>query len=191
MCLKIILVNCLFVIQTNRTGRYDDCRDRSWLAIIGFIRSVVSVSRRELGGAPVLPWLRSTLCRPATAFSVPAHTAEESGVPSTTPQAVDAGLTRAAIFLVVTVNSGSGSEATVRGLCADLASLVRGIGFRALEAGLSCVMGIGSDAWDRLFGTPKPKESITPSPRRATSCSTSAPDAWTCVLRWRRRSWRA
>jgi putative iron-dependent peroxidase len=30
--------------------------------------------------------------------------------------------------------------------------------FRELEAGLSCVMGIGSDAWDRLFGHPRPAE---------------------------------
>jgi porphyrinogen peroxidase len=28
--------------------------------------------------------------------------------------------------------------------------------FRNLEAGLSCVMGIGSEAWDRLFGPPRP-----------------------------------
>jgi porphyrinogen peroxidase len=79
-------------------------------------------------------------------------------VPSTTPQAVDVGLTRAAIFLVVTINSGSGPEAVVRGLCGDLASLIRGVGFRASDGELSCVMGIGSDAWDRLFGTPRPKE---------------------------------
>jgi putative iron-dependent peroxidase len=30
--------------------------------------------------------------------------------------------------------------------------------FRDLEAGLSCVMAIGSEAWDRLFGTPRPAE---------------------------------
>jgi putative iron-dependent peroxidase len=77
---------------------------------------------------------------------------------STTPQAVDTRLTRAAIFLVVTVNAGSEPEAAVRGLCGDLAALVRGVGFRALDGGLSCIMGIGSDAWDRLLGTPKPKE---------------------------------
>ncbi len=77
---------------------------------------------------------------------------------SSMPQAVDTRLTRAAIFLVLTVNSGAGVEATVRGLCTDLSSLVRGIGFRSLEGGLSCVMGIGSEAWDRLFGAPRPKD---------------------------------
>ena len=30
--------------------------------------------------------------------------------------------------------------------------------FRDLEAGLSCVMGFGSDAWDQLFGAPRPAE---------------------------------
>jgi putative iron-dependent peroxidase len=30
--------------------------------------------------------------------------------------------------------------------------------FRDLEAGLSCVMGIGSGAWDQLFGDPRPAE---------------------------------
>jgi putative iron-dependent peroxidase len=79
-------------------------------------------------------------------------------VPSTTPQAVDARLTRAAIFLVVTLGAGAEPEAAVRSLCGDIAALVRGVGFRALDGGLSCVMGIGFDAWDRLFGTPKPKE---------------------------------
>jgi putative iron-dependent peroxidase len=41
-------------------------------------------------------------------------------------------------------------------LCGDLAALVRAVGFRATDAGLSCVLGIGSDAWDRLFGQPRP-----------------------------------
>jgi porphyrinogen peroxidase len=77
---------------------------------------------------------------------------------STSPQAVDARLTRAAIFLVVTLGAGAESEAAARGLCGDLAALVRGVGFRSADGGLSCIMGIGSDAWDRLFGTPKPRE---------------------------------
>jgi putative iron-dependent peroxidase len=77
---------------------------------------------------------------------------------STSPQAVDARLTRAAIFLVVTLGAGAESEAAARSLCGDLAALVRGVGFRATDGGLSCIMGIGSDAWDRLFGMPKPRE---------------------------------
>jgi porphyrinogen peroxidase len=75
-----------------------------------------------------------------------------------TSQAVDAGLTRAAIFLVVTIEPGADAETTVRGLCGDLSSLVRGVGFRASDGELSCITGIGSAAWDRLFGAPRPKE---------------------------------
>jgi porphyrinogen peroxidase len=40
----------------------------------------------------------------------------------------------------------------------DLPTLFRAVEFRNLEAGLSCVMGIGSEAWDRLFGHPRPAE---------------------------------
>ena len=71
-------------------------------------------------------------------------------------QPVTGPLTRAALFLVATINSGADPRTTVRSLCGDLASLVRAVGFRATEHGLSCVMGIGSEAWDRLFGQPRP-----------------------------------
>jgi porphyrinogen peroxidase len=74
------------------------------------------------------------------------------------PQAVSAPLSRAAIFLVVTINPGADSETAVRSLCADLSGLVRAVEFRDIEAALSCVMGIGSEAWDRLFGAPRPAE---------------------------------
>ena len=74
------------------------------------------------------------------------------------PQQVVQALTRAAIFLVVTINPGGASRAAVRSFCGNLAALVRGVGFRDIEGNLSCVMGIGSDAWDRLFGQPRPAE---------------------------------
>jgi putative iron-dependent peroxidase len=76
------------------------------------------------------------------------------GTPVT--QAVTASLTRAAIFLVVTIKPGLDNCALVRSLCSDLAALVRAVGFRDIEAGLSCVVGFGSEAWDRLFGQPRP-----------------------------------
>jgi len=79
-------------------------------------------------------------------------------VPSIIPQSVVAELTRAAIFLVVTVSAAPECNAAVRALCSDLAALLRAVGFRDLEGRLSCVMAFGSDAWDRLFGVPKPKE---------------------------------
>jgi porphyrinogen peroxidase len=80
------------------------------------------------------------------------------GNPHAVAQAVAAPLTRAAIFLVVTLRPGFESRATLRSLCADLAGLVRAVGFRDIEAALSCVMGFGSEAWDRLFGRPRPAE---------------------------------
>ncbi|MGA7423596.1 MAG: Dyp-type peroxidase domain-containing protein, partial [Candidatus Sulfotelmatobacter sp.] len=69
-------------------------------------------------------------------------------------QPVSAPLTRAAIFLVATINPGSEPRATLRSFCADLAALLRAVEFRNLEGSVSCVMGFGSDAWDRLFGPP-------------------------------------
>jgi putative iron-dependent peroxidase len=74
------------------------------------------------------------------------------------PQAVVRPLTRAAIFLVVTLNPGVAGRAAVRSLCGDLAALLRAVGFRDLQGDLSCVLGFGSDAWDRLLGPPHPKE---------------------------------
>jgi putative iron-dependent peroxidase len=91
-------------------------------------------------------------------MTAPEQIPMERRVPSTIPQPVAASLTRAAIFLVVTVNDGPQHEATVRALCGDLAALLRAVGFRDLDGRLSCVMAFGSDAWDRLFGAPKPKE---------------------------------
>ncbi len=86
-------------------------------------------------------------------------TAPKAGVePGAVPQSVSAQLTRAAIFLVVTINPGPNISALVRSFSGDFAALVRAVGFRDLEAGLSCVMGVGSEAWDRLFGSPRPAE---------------------------------
>jgi putative iron-dependent peroxidase len=82
----------------------------------------------------------------------------EQCVPSTSPQPVAAPLTRAAMFLVVTMNDGPENEATVQALCGDLSGLLRSVGFRDTDSRLSCVMAFGSDAWDRLFGAPRPKE---------------------------------
>jgi putative iron-dependent peroxidase len=81
-----------------------------------------------------------------------------SVVPGAAPQPVSAPLTRAAIFLVVTINPGAHNRAVVRSFCRDLAALTRAVDFRDLEAGLTCVLGVGSEAWDRLFGNPRPAE---------------------------------
>jgi putative iron-dependent peroxidase len=70
------------------------------------------------------------------------------------PQAVLSPLTTTAIFLVATIDPGG--EPVVRELLADLAGLQRSVGFRVPDGTLSCVAGIGSDAWDRLSGGPRP-----------------------------------
>jgi putative iron-dependent peroxidase len=88
----------------------------------------------------------------------PISTPEAAGRSPVLAQPVDAPLTRAAIFLVATLNPGSENCATLRSFCGDLAALVRAVEFRDLEGGLSCVMGFGSDAWKRLFGPPRPAE---------------------------------
>ena len=73
-------------------------------------------------------------------------------------QPVSSPLTRAAIFLVVTIETSYENRAAVLSLCADLSALLRAVGFRDLDSGLSCIMGFGSGAWDRLFGSPRPAE---------------------------------
>ena len=70
------------------------------------------------------------------------------------PQAVLTPLTEAAIFLVLTLDSGS--EERLRELLADVSGLTRSVGFRIPEGGLTCVVGLGSGLWDRLFGGPRP-----------------------------------
>lgn len=75
-----------------------------------------------------------------------------------TPQPVDTTLTQAAVFLVLTLNEDESVNPQVVDLLADLSSLVRGVGFRIPDGRLSCITGIGSHAWDRLFGQPRPKE---------------------------------
>ncbi len=92
----------------------------------------------------------------------------------TLPQLISSRLTKVALFLVVTINPGDDHRATVLSFGADLSALLRSVGFRNLDGALSCIMGIGSDAWDRLFGLPRPAElhpfrEIRSGPRHAVS----------------------
>jgi putative iron-dependent peroxidase len=70
------------------------------------------------------------------------------------PQAVLGVPTEAAMFVVVTIDEGA--EEMTRELLADVSGLKRSVGFRAPEGDLTCVVGIGSQLWDRLFGGPRP-----------------------------------
>ncbi|UQW99525.1 Dyp-type peroxidase [Streptomyces sp. RerS4] len=77
-------------------------------------------------------------------------------MPTPPNQSVIAPPSRAAVFLVLTL--AEGSEQVVRDVLADMPALVRSVGFRVPEDELGCVVGIGSRAWDRLFGSPRPAE---------------------------------
>jgi putative iron-dependent peroxidase len=99
-------------------------------------------------------------------------TTDAAGAADAEPQAVLSPLTGAAIFLVVVIKPGPDNADTVRGLCEDLAGLVRAVGFRGTEDYLTCVAGIGAGAWDRLTDRPRPAglhpfQEISSGPRYA------------------------
>ncbi len=64
-------------------------------------------------------------------------------------------LTEAAIFLVLTI--ADGAEETVRDLLADVAGLepLGGLSDPRAASSPACA-GIGTELWDRMFGTPRP-----------------------------------
>jgi porphyrinogen peroxidase len=78
--------------------------------------------------------------------------------PRVVAQPIVAPLSRAAIFMVATLKTGDDVRATLRSFCGDLGGIFRAVEYRNIEAGLSCIMGIGSNAWDQLFGQPRPAE---------------------------------
>src|SRR6266481_9489882 len=73
-------------------------------------------------------------------------------------QSIDAPLSRAAVFLVVTVASEQAALAKVRSALVGLDDLIKTVGFRDLPARLSCIVGIGRDLWDRLYIDSRPQE---------------------------------
>jgi len=72
------------------------------------------------------------------------------------PQPVVGELSSAMVIVVATIVPGG--EDAVREALADFGDLVDSAGFGYPTDDLSCVTGFGSDAWDRLFGSPKPAE---------------------------------
>jgi porphyrinogen peroxidase len=70
-------------------------------------------------------------------------------------QVVVADPAAAGIFLVLLI--AGGREDDVRDALTEVGGIRRSVGFRVPEATLGCVVGIGSDAWDRLYpGLPRP-----------------------------------
>ncbi|TFV96832.1 Dyp-type peroxidase [Leifsonia flava] len=73
-------------------------------------------------------------------------------------QSVLAPLTRSAIFLVVTIREGTAAADIARDAVTGVSDLVKSVGFRDLDARLSCVVGIGAAAWPLLTSQPMPAQ---------------------------------
>jgi len=73
-------------------------------------------------------------------------------------QSVGAPLSRAAVFLVVTVAREQAALAKAASVLGGLDDLVKTVGFRDLSGRLSCIAGIGCDLWNRLHPDSRPKE---------------------------------
>src|SRR6202166_3860698 len=73
-------------------------------------------------------------------------------------QSIDAPLSQAAIFLVVTVAGEQAALAKVCSVLDGLDDLVKTVGFRDLSGRLSCIAGIGRERWDRLGAESRAKE---------------------------------
>src|ERR1700677_4649528 len=96
----------------------------------------------------------------------PMNAPEASGGLPAIAQAVDAPLTRAAIFLVATLKPGTDNRATLRSFCGHLGRL-------------SCIHSV-------RFAPEHGMRFL----RRAICCSTSELSGWTYALSWPVRLWR-
>jgi len=74
------------------------------------------------------------------------------------PQSIVAPLSRAAVFLVLSIGNAPDAVQRVRGVIADIGGLVRTVGFRDLQGRLSCNVAIGSAAWDRFEQPRRPAQ---------------------------------
>lgn len=90
-------------------------------------------------------------------------------------QSVTAPLSRSAVFLTLTVQPGEAAATAVRGLLGGLDDLVKTVGFRDLPAHLSCVVGIGSEFWDRIDLGKRPRELHPFTPVHGTYQAPSTP----------------
>lgn len=73
-------------------------------------------------------------------------------------QGIGAPLSHAAIFLVLRAGADDSALATIRSALGGVDDLVKTVGFRDLSARLSCIVGIGSELWDRLAPSRRPSE---------------------------------
>lgn len=73
------------------------------------------------------------------------------------PQAILAQVTSSAVFLTVSLTADA-ELAALRDFLGDFGDLVKMVGFRHENAGLTCVVGIRANVWDRVTGSPRPKQ---------------------------------
>lgn len=71
-------------------------------------------------------------------------------------QPVIVGPPAAAVIIVLTIEAGH--EKQVADALTGVTGIMRAVSFRAPEADLSCVVGLGAEAWDRLFDLPRPRD---------------------------------
>ncbi|RMZ75263.1 hypothetical protein DV737_g5382, partial [Chaetothyriales sp. CBS 132003] len=104
------------------------------------------------------------------------------------PQRVDAPLTSTATFLVLSVNDGEDATKRVRSTLANVSGLSKNIAIRDLNSQFAATVGIGSNAWDRLTGLPRPSELHPfPSVKGKTHTAVSTPGDLLFHIRSERR----
>jgi putative iron-dependent peroxidase len=74
------------------------------------------------------------------------------------PQSIITPLSKAAVFLVLKLESTAQALTQALEVISDIGGLTRSVGFRDLKGRLSCNVGIGSDAWDRLHRPQRPAQ---------------------------------
>lgn len=78
---------------------------------------------------------------------------------SMNPQAVEAPLTQSATFLVLSTTDAPDAVRTIRAALSSIPGITKNVSARHPNSNLSCIVGIGSSAWDRLTGSlPRPSE---------------------------------
>ena len=82
----------------------------------------------------------------------------QTSCPAADPQPVVQSAGMAAIFIVLSLADGDEAADTVRDALGEVPAMLRILNLRLPGAALSCVIGIGHDAWPRLFPDhPRPK----------------------------------
>ena len=82
----------------------------------------------------------------------------QTSCPAADPQPVVQSAGMAAIFIVLSLADGDEAAGTARDALGEVPAMLRTLNLRLPGASLSCVIGIGHDAWPRLFPDhPRPK----------------------------------